>query len=127
MSISDYEERQRERNQKILEERVAHYNEKEGVRVGDWIREKDGKMTRATYIWWDGQVQNGGHEYGAFYLGDGYISYSGSLDEGYKKEQLRETDEMKDGLIWFFKNDIWMAHNGIEYKVPFRVFEVVEC
>lgn len=123
--MEDYEAKIKEKNQKILDERLEHYNQIEGVRVGDWIREKDGTMTRATHIWDDGQVQNGGNKYSSYYLGDGYLEYSGSLDHGYYKNQLEPTDEMEDGSIWFFKNDFATAHNGIDYIVPFRVFKVV--
>ena len=115
---------------KILADRMAEYNLIPGARVGDWIREPDGRMSRATHDWnQDGEmsetIQHGGGEFGQFYLGSGYISYSGGLDTGIKKNQLRQTEEMKPGKVWFFKDDYHTAHNGIEFMVDFRVYEVV--
>ena len=114
---------------KILEDRMKEYNAIPGARVGDWIREQNGRMTRVTHDWNDeGQtdetIQHGGGEYGQFYLGKGYISYSGGLDAGIKKNQLRDTGETKQGKIWFFIDDWYTTHNGIEYMVDFRVYEV---
>ena len=114
---------------KILADRMAEYNLIPGARVGDWIREPDGRRSRATHDWnQDGEmsetIQHGGGEFGQFYLGSGYISYSGGLDTGIKKNQLRDTGETKQGKIWFFIDDWYTAHNGIEYMVDFRVYEV---
>lgn len=115
---------------KILNDRMKVYNEIPGARVGDWIREKSGRMTRATYDWnregqTDDIIQHSGSEYGQFYLGDGYLSYSGGLDTGIRKNQLRDTGKMKNGEVWFFKDDWHTGGNGIDFMVPFRVFEVV--
>lgn len=110
----------------ILNKRLVKYNQIKSPRVGDWIREKSGRMTRATHDWGnDSIMQHGGGEFGQFYLGDGYISYSGGLDTGIKKASLKLTDEVKTGKVWFFKNDYAMAFNGIDYMIDFRVYEVV--
>ncbi len=118
------------RQDAILAERMNKYNDIPGCRVGDWIREHNGHMTRATYDWNNLEettdiMQHGGSEYGQYYLGNGYLSYSGSLDTGIKKNQLKQTDEVKFGKVWFFIDDYHTANNSIEYMVPFRVFEVV--
>lgn len=109
----------------ILTDRLTKYNKINGPRVGDWIREQSGRMTRATHDWGDDSImQHGGGEFGQFYLGDGYISYSGGLDTGIKKASLKLTNEVKAGKVWFFKNDYATAFNDIEYMVDFRVYEV---
>ena len=113
-----------DRNLKILSDRMEEYNKIPGARVGDWIRELDGRMTRATHDW-DHNLQIGGSDYGSFYLGDGYISYSGGLDPGIEKTELRDTGEVKKGKVWFFKDDFWGAGRDINFMVDFRVFEVV--
>jgi len=111
-----------------LNNRMTEYNQIPGPRVGDWIREPDGRMTRATHDWTGYEdnptMQHGGEEHGQFYLGDGYISYSGGLETGIKKADLVRTEEMKLGKVWFFKNDYHTAHNGIDYMVDFRVYKV---
>lgn len=124
-AYEDLMRKKEERQQQILAERMKKYNEIPGVRVGDWIEEPDGRMTRATYDWSD-TIQNGGGEYGQFYLGDGYISYSGGLGPGVHKDKLVNTGKVKNGKVWFFKNDHWFAGNGIDFIVPFRVFKLVK-
>lgn len=109
-----------------LNNRMNKYNQITGPRVGDWIREPSGRMTRATHDWGnDSIMQHGGGEFGQFYLGDGYISYSGGLETGIKKASLKLTDEVKPGKVWFFKNNWPKVDNGIDYMVDFRVYEVV--
>lgn len=119
-----------ETNNEILIRRMNRYNMKTGARVGDWIRENDGRMTRATHDWNRGvetadTIQHGGNENSSFYLGDYGLSYSGGLDTGIKKADLKLTDELKQGAIWFFRNDYARAGNGITFKVDFRVYEMV--
>lgn len=112
-------------NDTILNTRMNTYNQITGPRVGDWIRESNGRMTRGTHDWGNGSImQHGGGEFGRFYLGDGYLSYSGGLDIGIKKADLIRTNEVKPGKVWFFKRDYPMAGNGIDYMVDFRVYEV---
>ena len=117
------------RNIAILETRMKQYNAIPGARVGDWIREPDGRMTRATHDWNDDgetceTIQHGGNENSSYYLGDGYLSYSGGLDSGIKKCWLRETAEKKDGCVWIFDHGFAGAGRGVGFVVEFRVFEV---
>jgi hypothetical protein len=125
-------EKEQEQQDKILAERMAAYNAIPGCRVGDWIIELSGRMTRATHDWNEpGEtcetIQHGGSEYGEYYLGNGYLSYSGGLDTGIKKNTLKNTGETKSGKVWFFINDYHTADNGIEYMVQFRIFKVMEA
>ena len=114
-----------DKNDMILKNRMNTYNQIPGPRVGDWIREPNGRITRATHDWGDDSImQHGGGEFGQFYLGNGYISYSGGLNTGIKKASLVKTDEMKPGKVWFFRNNYPTAGNGIDYMVDFRVYEV---
>ena len=121
---------QKARQDKILSDRMHIYNAIPGCRVGDWIREINGRLTRATHDWnqdneTDQVIQHGGGEYGQFYLGNGYISYSGGLDTGITKNTLHDTGEIKKGKVWFFIDDYHTSHNSIEYMVDFRVYEVI--
>ena len=123
---------QKARQDKILSDRMKEYNRVRGARVGDWIREQNGRITRATHDWNEpgkdtDTIQHGGSEHGQHYLGKGYLSYSGGLDTGIKKCQLKPTGEIKQGKVWFFIDDNHIAHNGIEYMVDFRVFEFQEA
>lgn len=114
-------------NDQIFQEREQQYNTLGGMRVGDWVKLPNGEYTRITHVWRNENgspfsVQTGGTFYGSFYLGDGYISYSGGLDPGLDPKDLIPTHEKKKGQIWFFKNDHWKADNGIDYIMLFRVF-----
>ena len=115
-------------NYRIFAARETAYNKIDGVRVGDYIRHKDGTVSRATYLWdfpdMSPSVQDGGGS-ASFYLGDGYISYSGGLNQSIDISTLRQTAELKDGVIWFFKNGFQSCGNGIDYRMKFRVFQEV--
>jgi hypothetical protein len=113
-------------NMRLFLKKQKLYNQRKGIRVGDWIKEKNGNYTRVTYIWGEGigEVQTGGSKYGGYYLGHGHISYSGSLDSGYKIGELASTKEKRVGQIWFFKHDFAQAHNAVEYMMKFRVYRV---
>lgn len=112
-------------NYELFKKREKQFNEIKGIRVGDWVRFPDGSMNRVTHIWeFDNgyDIQTGGG--GSYYLGDGYISHSGGLDIGIDGSHFTITKEVKKAWVWFFKNDYRMAHNGIDYKMDFRVFDV---
>lgn len=97
----------------------------QGVRVGDFIRFADGVELRVSYVWPDGRIQTTtpGNSYGArFYLGAGFVSYSGGLLPGVYRSTLTETGELKDGACWFFDRGIPRAHAGVDVTIPFRVF-----
>lgn len=114
----------REKNRLILEKRVKAYNRLPGPRVGDYLK-VNGKYTRFTHKW-DDHIQTGGHIGGGYYLGDGYLSYSGGLDPGIKLNQIRLTKERKDGHFWFFNCDFMYGNNGLTYIMPFRVYTCIQ-
>lgn len=110
-------------NEQILQERTVTYSLKQGPRVGDFLRLPHGEYVRFTHIW-DEHIQT--YYNGSFYLGNGYISYSGSLDHGIKKSDILPTTETKEGGVWFFDKDMQRAGGGVDYKITFRVFEIKE-
>lgn len=111
-------------NEEILQNRTETYNNRPGARVGDFLKLPTGKFTRFTYSW-DDHIQTGGMG-GSYYLGNGYLSYSGGLDPGVKKSDIVETDEKKDGLVWIFDKDEHRAHNAVHFKIEQRVFALKE-
>ena len=60
---------------------------------------------------------------GSFYLGNGYMSYSGGLDPAIDKNLLIETAELREGSCWFFHHNESMAHNGVQAIIQCRVYE----
>lgn len=125
----EMEKTQRE-NHPLFRKLEAKYNKIDGIRVGDWVKHK-GTMSRVTYIWRDEtgkpvQVQTGGSKYGSFFLDDGYISYSGSLDSGFEvqKSKVKKLPYLRDGMVWIWKGGFAGGGRGINYMMKFRVFEV---
>lgn len=119
-----------EKDAHILAERVAALNaRRESLRVGDWVIFADGVERRISYIWADEndvpfsvQTSKGG----SFYLGDGYVSFSGSLFKPVKPETLTLTGDVRKGSVWFFHHDYSTAHNGVYAEMDFRVFKCSE-
>lgn len=118
-------------NQEILKERITAFNAVTGrPRVGDYIYtpQTDSRIpeyTRITHDWND-RVQTGGNSGSSYYLGDGYLSYSGGLDSGIATDCLILTDDVKPGSVWFFDGDIAGAGRGVYFQADMRVYRVKE-
>jgi hypothetical protein len=113
-----------ERDQAILIARVTALPTG-SPRVGDFVTYDDGTVRRISYVWdWDGadealyQTSDGG----SYYLGDGYVSMSGSLHTSTPRSTLVATDEVRDGSVWFFHHDYHTAHNGVDTLAAFPVW-----
>jgi hypothetical protein len=105
----------------LVDDRMEKYNQIKGPRVGDYLRIGE-KYVRFSHDWGDKiQTSKGG----SFYLGDGYISFSGGLDPAIPKAELKDTGETRTGYIWVFKKDWWAANNGCDFEREFRVFEKI--
>lgn len=127
LNVKQNEWAQKPKNIEILRERMALFDEIKGPRVGDFIETAEGD-TRITYIWdvpgEPPQYQTGGNG-GSYYLSrNGGLSYSGSLD-------MRGVLELKligqrEAWVWFFDEGWSRAYGGVHYKVPMRLFKVVD-
>lgn len=108
---------------------LAAWDRIEGPRVGDYVDLPDGSRRKFTHDWGDGLQTTCGprhpcHGDTSFYLGDGYTSFSGSLDPAIPRDKIQATDEVADGRFWFFHHGHTQAHNGVYFSVPCRVFKV---
>jgi hypothetical protein len=103
----------------IRAKRQAALDAKDGLRVGDWVEFSDQVVRRISHIWPDG-VQTS--DSGSFYLGEGFVSMSGSLYSMVPKSSLTKTDQTRDGSVWFFHHDYATAHNGVQTSILFRVY-----
>jgi hypothetical protein len=110
-------------NQAILKRNMAAFDKNEGPRVGDYVRFSCGTMRRISYHWGDSVQTSAG---GSFYLGDGYISFSGCLYRSVPVETLTPTDERQDGTVWFPDRDWLRADCAVYARVPLRVFTCSE-
>jgi hypothetical protein len=141
-----------ERDEALVDARMAMLDRIRGPRVGDYVRFADGTERRISYHWrsspsrkdegctcevgdaveyhghrdhcpaepWDGGCQTS--DGGSFYLGDGYVSMSGSLYPCVPTSSLVLTEETKHGSVWIFHHDHACAHNGVHFEREFRVY-----
>ena len=93
--------------------------------VGDFFVIEN-KVFRIASLWNDSE----GFQYtedGSFYMDkDGFCSYSGGFcfDFGstFKLKDLKPTKALKMGGFWFFSNNEVKAHNGVHFKMDFKVW-----
>lgn len=95
------------------------------INPGDFITFACGTTRRVSYVWIDGdegvkavQTSDGG----SWYLGDGYVSFSGALYTGVPFETLTDTGDTFDGDVWIFHHDHHCADNGVHSTTKFRVW-----
>jgi hypothetical protein len=118
-----------ERDRQIIWERRHSIELIDGPRCGDYVDFADGITRRVSYIWRDehGQAFNvQTSDGGWYYLGNGYVSMSGSLYNGVKPETLTDTGEVRPGSAWIFHHDHHTRDNGVDITIPFRVYRCTE-
>jgi hypothetical protein len=114
------------KNAQILKDRTDRFNSHQGPRVGDFIKMLDGSLQRFAHKWDDGlQTSDGRFGWSFHMFSDGFANFSGGLNPTVQFENIKQTDEVIDGAFWFFSNNEVRAHNGINVKIPCRVFEQV--
>lgn len=115
-----------DRDQTIVASRVELLDADTDPRCGDYVEFSDGVTRRISHVfprewgpeWSAVQTSDGG----SFYLGDGYVSYSGGLYPAVPMDSLTLTPDHRDGSAWVFHHNHRMAHNGVDFVVPFRVY-----
>ena len=112
-------------NEQILNDRTAKFNERQGARVGDFLKLRNGNYVRFSHNWGE-DIQTACEWSGSFYLASSSCSFSGSLYGAIKHKLMRQIDETKKGAVWFFNNDEARAHNGFNTEMDFRVFEIID-
>lgn len=119
-----------ERNAAILASRMTELDRLPGPRVGDYVEFADGKVRRVSHAWeWQADGPLGSYQTsdsGSWYLGNGYVSFSGGLYCGVPGSTLTVTKEKRLGRVWFFRNNWAEAHNGVETEADFRVYKCSE-
>jgi hypothetical protein len=118
-----------ERNQKILSDRQSAFLSDSTIKSGDFVRFVDGTLRRVSHVWTDArnkpdsiQTSTGG----SFYIGNGYMSFSGGLYSGVDFAQFTRTDETMHGRCWFFDHDHARAGGGVEVEVLCPVWNCAE-
>ena len=126
MDWKQEQKRLQNKHRPTVDKNMKEYDKIRGIRVGDYVK-RNGKYYRISYIWHDEndkpiqyQIATGG----SFYLGEGYVSFSGGLDTGFdEKTKFKNAGYKKNGRVWIFKNNFMTADNSVEYDdVKFRVY-----
>ena len=113
-----------EQDNSLVQLRAMLRNRNLKPQVGDFVVRKDGHHKRIAYLWGDEAIQLA--DGGSFYLCDtGDASYSGSLDPGIPPK-LELTEEVRSGEFWVFHHDFVLAHNGVTFSIPCRVYRLLE-
>lgn len=118
-----------EKDQIILKQRqvLLDKSAQAGPMQGDFIRFADGEYRRIAHVWTgDGQPEhiqpNLASQGGSYYLGEGYVSYSGGLASAIPWCHFSRSSERMRGVIWFFHHDYATAHNGVYDYADFQVW-----
>lgn len=116
-----------DRDAEILAERVAEWDARPGIRVGDFAIMKDGRLVRFAYDWGrESGIQIANVDCGSFYIdGSGYVQFSGTLAPQVPHDAFEDTGETRDGAFWFFHHGYVGAYRGVYGKAPCRVFREI--
>lgn len=125
-NLLDLNESQLLKQYNILAKHLTKFNEIEGPRVGDYVKLKDGNYKRFCSQWIDGFQVTPTETSGSFNIDSGACCYSGTLEPSVKKEKIKFTWTYKLGRVWFFKDGIPAAHQGIDAEIPLRVYELID-
>lgn len=115
----------------IVANREGALDETDEPRIGDYIEFADGITRRVSHVYSEAEWQHDAGvqttDGGSFYLGDGYVSYSGSLYPAVRMTTLtRDFSRGRLGSVWIFHHDHHTAHNGVDTEIKFRVYRCSE-
>jgi len=108
------------RDMEILSRRAAAFASHETPKTGDFLEFADGIKRRISHVWFDEKIQTS--DDGSWYLGDGYMSFSGALYQSIPIEALSLKGEKRLGSCWFFHHNHQAAHNGVNAVIPCQVW-----
>lgn len=109
-----------DKDQEILDRRMQNRNAFSRPLVGDYVIFPTGEVERFAHDW-DTALQTAPK--GSFFLCEnGKASFSGGLNPTIPIESLTLTEEMKDGVFWFFHHNYAGAGRATYVTVPCRVY-----
>ena len=112
-----------ERDTEIVNARQAAFLARKAPKQGDVIHFSDGKYARMAHVWEDGIQPTISINSGSFYLGDGYMEYSGGLEPAIPMDKFHRTSQTMNAPAWIFHHGHVTAHNGIDVTVKCQVWE----
>jgi hypothetical protein len=114
-----------DRDARIVAERCRLWEMRDGPRVGDFLQLKNGALRRVAHI--NGDViqtaSNGKSDEYEFYLGTGYMSFSGEVDKAIPKATLTRLPFARKGACWLYHQDERQPSNPkVSTSVNCRVY-----
>lgn len=109
-----------DRNLEILRRNLEALDKHDGPRVGDFVEFADGVVRRFSHDWDEYGLQTS--DGGSWHLGNGFLSFSGSLHPTVSRETLTRADEIRSGSAWIWHHDWSGASRGVDVTIPLRVF-----
>lgn len=109
----------------LLSRKLMAFNAISGPRVGDGVLvpEKKNNLGRRIALMGDAAFQaTPPYVAGSFYLGNGCVSYSGSLDEPLPLDRLVDAGYLCSQRFWFYRQDLVKTHNTTHAYLRVRVF-----
>ncbi len=110
-------------NYDIRKHRLAQWNEKDGLRPGDFVILDDGERVRVAAVYDDHWQPESKTSPNTYYFGDGYLSHSGGLGTIRLLKLLEPTGSFTNGTAWIFNHNDRKAYNDINIHVLCRVFK----
>ena len=110
-------------NGRILAARQSYLDGREGIGLGDFVIDGD-KVFRVAHHWGDSIQLTDGVFGASYYLGDGFVEFSGGLEPSIPVARFMPTDQKRLGSVWFFSQDSVQAHNGYCTKANFKVWQL---
>jgi len=104
----------------ILADHFQALDKVKGPKVGDWVEYPNGTQRRISYVWYDGSIQTS--DGGSWYLGKGYVSFSGGLYPSTPRSIIQPTIRTLPGRVWFFHHNHRRAHNAVGATIPFPIW-----
>ncbi len=106
----------------IIATRMDSLNRMPGFRVGDFVIFAGGVTRHISYIWEDAVPGVQTSDGGSFFLGEGWVSFSGSLYVCVPGDTLTDTGETRKGSVWIAHHNYLCAGSSVTSYEDFRVF-----
>lgn len=108
----------------LLQSEKAFISSNNKIKTGDFVRSLSGELRRVAYVYpssYPRDVQT--CKTGSFFLGDGWMSMSGSLDDPISEEYFVKTSETMLGDCWFFHHNYTRAYNSVSVQIKCPVWQ----
>lgn len=108
----------------LFRQRQEAIDTRKSISEGDFVIRKNGEYERVSVSQWGDSIQAG--KGGSIYINQsGRGSHSGSCGDLINRNNLRLTDETKEGSCWIFQADRAGAHRAVYHVLKFKVYQEI--